>query len=172
MLIDFSLYLQANVFLAPVVILFKGRAMDKKTVLLIAESNEDHFRLIHKNLQSWGVKCPMVHFADGKALLEYLSHFKTLKSPPETMHILLLDMDFPGGDSIELLEMIKKDPKLKYIYVVILAVSYELMTIGKCFGLGCSGYLVKPIKQSEFMTIFNRLCKQGSSEETQAAEEV
>lgn len=146
--------------------------MDKKTVLLIAESNEGHFRLIQKNLQSWGIKYPIVHFADGKALLEYLSHFKTLKSPPETMHILLLDMDFPGGDSIELLEMIKKDPKLKYIYVVILAVLYDLMTIGKCFGLGCSGYLVKPIKQSEFMTIFNRLCGQELSEETQAVEDL
>ncbi len=146
--------------------------MDKKTVLLIAESNEGHFRQIQKNLQSWGIKCPIVHFADGKALLEYLSHFKTLKSPPETIHILLLGMDFPGGDSIELLEMIKKDHKLKYIYVVILAVLYDLMTVGKCFGLGCSEYIVKPIKQSEFMTIFNKLCGQRLSEETQAVEDL
>ena len=146
--------------------------MDKKTVLLIAESNEGHFRLIQKNLQSWGIKCPIVHFADGKALLEYLSHFKTLKSAPETTHILLLDMDFPGVDGIGLLGTIKKDPELKHIYVVILAVSYELMTVGKYFSLGCSGYLVKPIKQGEFMTVFNRLCRQGSSEETQAVEDL
>jgi len=146
--------------------------MDKKTVLLIAESNEGHFRLIQKNLQSWGITCPIVHFADKKALLEYLSHFKTLKSASETMHILLLDMDFPGGDSIELLEMIKKDPELKHIYVVILAVLYDLMTVGKCFSLGCSGYLLKPIKQGEFMTVFNRLCGQESSEKTQAVEDL
>ena len=146
--------------------------MDKKTVLLIAESNEGHFRLIQKNLQSWGIKCPIVHFANGKALLKYLSHFKTLNSAPETTHILLLDMDFPGGDSIELLEMTKKDPKLKHIYVVMLAVSYDLMTIGKCFGLGCSGYLVKPIKQSEFMTVFKRLYVQELSEKNQAVEDL
>ena len=146
--------------------------MDKKTVLLIAESNEGHFRLIQKNLQSWGIKCPIVHFADGKALLGYLSHFKALKSPPETTHILLLDMDFPGVDCIELLGTIKKDPKLKHIYVVMLAVSYDLMTIGKCFCLCCSGYLVKPIKQGEFMTVLNRLCRQELSEKTQAVEDL
>lgn len=138
--------------------------MDKKTVLLLTESNENKFQMMQKKFQSWGAKIPIVHFADKKALLDYLSHFKTLESPPETTHILLLDMDFPGINSIELLGTIKKDPELKHIYVVILAVLYDLMTVGKCFCSGCSGYLIKPIWQGEFMAILNKLCKQESPE--------
>lgn len=146
--------------------------MDKKTVLLIvAQSDVDLFRQRQKNFESWGVKCPMIYFANGKGLGEYLSNFKALKSPPTTIYILLLDTDLPGVESIELLGTIKKDPKLKYINVVIVVDSYNLMTVGKCFGLGCSGYLVKPVKQGEFMTIFNSVCGQGSTEEAQVVED-
>ena len=54
--------------------------MDREALLLIVEDNDDHFALIEKALRDWGVKAEIIRFADGQAILDFLSAAQITKA--------------------------------------------------------------------------------------------
>lgn len=139
--------------------------MAKETVLLVVESNESHFRLLEKSLHRWGVECPIKYFPDGKKLLGYLLKIFKSKEKIRESYIILVDTIILEVEMYDLLKRIKENAKLKHIPIVVLGLSYDMMTIGRCYDLECDGYLVKPVERSEFLTVFERLCEQNTLEE-------
>ena len=61
---------------------------------------------------------------------------------------------------IDLLTLIKKEQRLKDIPVVILTGSNEDQDIQKCYDLGASSYLVKPISNGALMLVVEKLFDQ------------
>jgi two-component system response regulator len=57
----------------------------------------------------------------------------------------LLDLNMPGLDGRETLEIIKQDDTLKAIPVVVLTTSADSQDIDQCYKLGVSTYIQKPV---------------------------
>lgn len=51
----------------------------------------------------------------------------------------------PGMDGRQMLEKVKADEKLRHIPVVILTTSADSKDIDKCYALGASTYIQKPV---------------------------
>lgn len=62
--------------------------------------------------------------------------------------ILFLDLNIPGCDGIECLRMIKKEPVLKDLTIVIYTTSNAPDHVKECYRLGASRYLLKPVNYS------------------------
>lgn len=130
----------------------------EKFTILIADDDEGHVILIQDNLRSSGLKNPMLTFADGQELMEFLHgvhpkhHFDSTAS-----YLLLLDIRMPRMDGVETLRRIKSDPRLRKLPVIMLTTTDDPREVDRCHELGCSCYLTKPVDYSQFAETINRL---------------
>ena len=75
-----------------------------------------------------------------------------------TPDLLVLDVDMPNVNGIELCKVIRNDPKWNSLPVLFLSSHKDIETIQQVFGVGADDYLNKPIEGPELVTrIFNRL---------------
>ncbi|WP_155298013.1 response regulator [Deinococcus kurensis] len=64
--------------------------------------------------------------------------------------LVLLDLNMPGSPGLTLLNLIRDDPALKQVRVVVLATSAESADITAAYAQGAVSYLIKPGTFTEF----------------------
>lgn len=132
--------------------------MTKEVVILIAEDDEGHARLIEKNLARAGLHNEIERFGNGQQILDYL--FK--RGPgkhrcSDTPYLLLLDIRMPQVDGVEVLRQVKEDPDLRKMPVIMLTTTDDPREVERCHSLGCSTYIVKPVIYEKFADAINRM---------------
>lgn len=101
-------------------------------------------------------KIVVVH--DGAAALDYLYArgafaYRTDGHPA----LVLLDINLPKVDGLEVLRCIKQDPELRSIPVVMLTSSREENDLIRSYGLGSNAYVVKPVEFESFIEALRQL---------------
>lgn len=132
--------------------------MEKEVTILIAEDDDGHAALIRKNLQRAGIHNELVRFTDGQEVIDFL--FAQGEGPHRqhgASYVLLLDIQMPKVDGIEVLGRIKADPELSKLPVVMLTTTDDPREIGKCHEMGCSSYITKPIDYDKFVYAIRQL---------------
>lgn len=132
--------------------------MNQEVVLLMAEDDEGHAGLIRKNLQRAGIANEILHFSDGQAILDFL--FSRGSGPvrnPSTPYVLLLDIRMPKVSGLEVLEQIKASPDLRSIPVTMITTTDDPREVDRCYFLGCSNYITKPIDYEKFVNAMRQL---------------
>ncbi len=64
---------------------------------------------------------------------------------------MLLDLKLPKVDSLEVLKLIKSDPDLKKVPVVMLTSSHEEQDLVRSYDSGVNAYVVKPVGFGNFI---------------------
>src|SRR5438105_2003731 len=124
----------------------KPELMKQEVVILIAEDDAGHARLIEKNLSRAGLNNQIVRFENGQAILDFLlCRGPGPKRTPETPYLLLLDIRMPKVDGVEVLRQIKGHPELRKMPVSMLTTTDDPREVGRCHELGCNNYIVKPV---------------------------
>jgi CheY-like chemotaxis protein len=127
--------------------------MKDEVVILIAEDDDGHFFLIKKNLERFGINNSIIRFINGQEILDFL--FRKGKGPIRELdkgYLLLLDINMPKVDGVEVLKLIKDEPELDNIPVVILTTSDDQAKADECRELGCTAYIVKPVEYEDFVS--------------------
>ena len=134
--------------------------MDKEMVILIAEDDAGHFQLIKKNLWLACVDNDILQFKDGQQILDFLTCTDDgMHLDENKRYIILLDVRMPKVDGLDVLRRIKGDDRLRQIPVIMLTTTGESSMIEKCYDLGCSYYMVKPVDYHSFMEAVQSLGK-------------
>jgi CheY-like chemotaxis protein len=123
----------------------------REVVILIAEDDAGHARLIEKNLTRAGLHNPIQRFDNGQAVLDFL--FRRASQPwrvSETPYLLLLDIRMPQVDGIEVLRQVKEHPELRKVPVIMLTTTDDPREVERCHAIGCSSYIVKPVDYDKF----------------------
>jgi CheY-like chemotaxis protein len=126
-------------------------AATREVVILIAEDDAGHARLIEKNLTRAGLHNRIERFDNGQAVLDFL--FKRGAGPhlADTLpYLLLLDIRMPQVDGVEVLRQVKRDPELRKIPVIMLTTTDDPREVERCHAIGCSSYVVKPVDYDKF----------------------
>ncbi len=127
--------------------------MKDEIVILIAEDDDGHFFLIKKNLERVGINHSIIRFIDGQEILDFL--FRKGKGPIREFdkgYLLLLDINMPKMNGVEVLRLIKDEPELDNIPVVMLTTSDDQAKADECRELGCTAYIVKPVEYDNFVS--------------------
>jgi CheY-like chemotaxis protein len=128
--------------------------MNKDAILLVAEDEDGHFALIHKNLRRAGLKNQILRFTDGQQVLDYFdSNDKQNHSPC----ILLLDLRLPKVSGMEILNYLKTKPEFKRVPIIVLTTANAPQDVERCHELGCSLYIIKPIEYDAFVEAIQRI---------------
>jgi CheY-like chemotaxis protein len=125
-------------------------SMTKEVVVLIADDDLGHIRLIEKNLHRAGLHNPIERFDNGQDILDFLFGRGARRRAKEAPYLLLLDIRMPKVDGVEVLRQIKADPELKKIPVIMLTTTDDPREVEHCHALGCSNYVVKPVDYEKF----------------------
>ena len=93
---------------------------------------------------------------DGEKALHYLFKEKEFVQA-ETPDLIMMDINLPKRNGLEVLERIKTDPKLKKIPVIMLTTSDTYQDIDKCYSLHANAYIIKPIDFDQFVGIIKSI---------------
>lgn len=132
--------------------------MSNEVVILIADDDPGHTRLIEKNLARAGLSNQILRFLDGQEMLDFL--LKRGTGPhrlSDTSYLLLLDIRMPKVDGVEVLRQIKEHPELRKIPVSMLTTTDDPREVSRCHELGCNNYIVKPVDYDKFAEAIRQL---------------
>jgi CheY-like chemotaxis protein len=121
-------------------------------VILLVEDDDAHAEIARRNFESCRMANTLIRVADGQAALDYLYQRNEFRDPAQALHpgIVLLDLRLPKVDGLEVLKIIKADPKLSRIPVVILTTSKTEADMAQAYDSHANSYLVKPVDFTQF----------------------
>lgn len=130
----------------------------KELIILIAEDDDGHAELIIEGLIESGVKNRLVRFQNGEEVWKFLIGTSKDEVLDKTKnYLLLLDINMPVMDGIEVLQLMKADTELKEIPVMMLTTTDDPREVEACYRIGCSVYITKPIEFLKFTEVLKRL---------------
>jgi PAS domain S-box-containing protein len=112
--------------------------------VLAVDDNATSRTILSKTLQAFG--CRPAAAASGAEALELL---RSAASQSRLFRIALLDMQMPDMDGEQLARAIKQDPVLREVAIIILTSVGRRGDAARLEAIGCSAYLLKPIKQAQ-----------------------
>ena len=117
-----------------------------------------HRELIRRNLQRSGLTNTILEMPNGIEALDFIfCRNAHLDRKGDAELLVLLDVNMPGIDGVEVLRQIKADPEKKRIPVIMVTTTDDPREIKKCYELGCSVYVTKPVDPGAFIDAIRKL---------------
>jgi CheY-like chemotaxis protein len=108
-----------------------------EVVFLLAEENDGYAELTQTHLREAGVRNPFLRFKTGEAVLDFL-----LKAGGDPQRkggrnfLLLLDVQLPQGDGVQVWQRLKAEPALQDLPVIMLTTTDDPREITRGCRLG------------------------------------
>lgn len=133
--------------------------MTQKNVLLLVEDNPDDEELTLLAFEQSAIANEVVVAHDGVEALDYLfsTGMYADRNPSLMPALILLDLQLPRINGLEVLQRLRADNRTKLIPVVILTTSNEQQDLINSYSLGCNSYIRKPVDYDQFMTAVQQL---------------
>ncbi len=135
----------------------RPRADMRGVRVCIVDDKEHSRRSMQDYLTSWGM--PSVTAGSSREALQVLREAAARKEPCE---IVLLDLQMPGVDGLELARMIKRNPDLVSTQIVLLTSVGRRGDAQAARQAGIAAYLTKPVRQSLLFDCFATLMGEPS----------
>lgn len=127
----------------------------KKWILLV-EDNVDDVELTRLALEQNKIPNMLVVAKDGAEAMQLLSA-ESLAEYGDLPAVILLDLNLPKLDGMEVLRLIREDPRIRFIPIVILTSSEEDRDLIHTYELGANSYIKKPVDFAEFLAAMKHL---------------
>ena len=121
--------------------------------VLLVEDDPDDVEITKRAFLKGRIINPLYVVRDGEEAIEFLKHtgrYAMSERAPKP-GLILLDLNMPRMDGREVLRIVKSDPALKRIPVVVLTTSNEEGDIFKCYDSGANTYMTKPVDFQKFI---------------------
>jgi two-component system, chemotaxis family, response regulator Rcp1 len=121
--------------------------------LLLIEDNLGDVGLVREAIAPF-IEQGMLQFStveDGTKALAFLRHQEPYSAA--SPDLVLLDLNLPVRSGSEVLAELKQDAELRYIPVVVLTTTANPQDINRCYEMGASAYLVKPMELEQFLSL-------------------
>jgi len=118
--------------------------------ILLVEDNPGDVRLTAETLRAGKVANDLHVAKDGEAAMAFLRHEAPHADSPRP-DLVILDLNLPRKDGIEVLTEIKDDESLHVIPIVILTTSAAERDVLQSYKLKANAYVTKPIGVHDFI---------------------
>jgi CheY-like chemotaxis protein len=68
----------------------------------------------------------------------------------ESPNLIVLDLNMPKINGLEFLRILKSNSSLNYIPIIVMSTSNNRNDIKKCYEIGVSGYMIKPLHYEDY----------------------
>ena len=133
--------------------------MNKEPNILLVKDNDDDAELTEMAFQAAKIGNPIVRVSDGVAALDYLfgrgAHAG--RDVSDRPALVLLDVNLPGLNGLEVLAALRGNPITKQLPVVILTSSREDRDRLAAYDHHANSYVQKPIDYDQFVQAARQL---------------
>ena len=124
-------------------------------VILLVEDNPNDVELTKRALKKANVCNEMVVVSDGVEALDYLlGDGSAMRELPV---VVLLDLNLPRIDGLEVLRRLRSNEKTRRLPVVVLTSSNLDDDVNTSYDLGANSYIRKPVRFSEFTEAVSKM---------------
>ena len=120
--------------------------------IMLVEDDVVDAMAVNRALQDLEVPNELVCVNNGEEALNYLQD-----NGNEKPGIILLDLNMPRMNGIELLKAVKNNESLKRIPVIVLTTSSAEQDINESFAMSVAGYMVKPVDYKDFLDLIKTI---------------
>jgi chemotaxis family two-component system response regulator Rcp1 len=120
--------------------------------VLLADDNPSDVYLIREALREHAVDCLLRVVSDGKDALGVITG-ETAGADTRSISLIILDLNLPRHDGIEILQKLRESVTLDHVPVVILTSSDSPRDRVLANQLGATRYLRKPSSLEEFLSL-------------------
>ena len=118
--------------------------------ILLAEDNPVDVFMTREALKTWKIRNSLQVVEDGQEALDFLSR-RGMYADAERPDLILLDLNLPKINGIEVLSEISQHADLSTITVVVVTTSAAETDLKKCVALGAKHYIIKPLEFDEYV---------------------
>jgi len=124
----------------------------KPIKILLVEDNPADIRLATEALKERGVESDLSVVTDGMDAINFLKRTGKFSDSPRP-ELILLDLNLPRKSGFDILQVLKADPNLKSIPVIILTTSSADEDIAKSYSLNANCFVTKPTDLAQFLEV-------------------
>ena len=126
--------------------------MTRPARVLLVEDNEADVRLTREALREAGEDVRLSAVGDGERALAYLRRIDGYAGALRP-DLVLLDLNLPRKNGLEVLEEMRADAELAAIPVIVLTSSSARSDVEACYVRGANAFVVKPLELDAFMDL-------------------
>jgi CheY-like chemotaxis protein len=126
--------------------------MNRPVEVLLVEDNPADVRLTRDTLLEGPVPKSIAVVKDGVEAVDYVRRRGDFKGAPRP-DIILLDLNLPKRDGMQVLREIKSDPSLRSITVIVLTTSDHFLDVNSAYDASANCYVVKPRGLEQFYAV-------------------
>ena len=131
---------------------------ESQTILIVEDSDDDYMATVRAFMKANLIN-PVRRCTNGDQAIDYLLQRGEFSGPGKAPrpNIILLDLNLPGTDGREVLRIVKADPDLQNIPVIVLTTSNAERDIEQCYEAGANSYVQKPVDLAGFIQSVARI---------------
>lgn len=127
--------------------------------ILLVEDNRNDAELIIRSLRKHKLANNLLVIEDGAEALDFFFcqdkyADRSIDNPPR---VVLLDLKLPKVNGLEIIKILKSNPKTAQIPLIMLTSSEEETDIKEAYRLGVNSYVVKPLNFEQFANALSQL---------------
>jgi two-component system, response regulator len=132
--------------------------MKGKNILLV-EDNVSDIELTRRAFEKSHISNELTVVEDGKDAIDYLfcSGNYSNRDSKDSPSVVLLDLNLPRLNGLEVLQAIRENPQTRCLPVVILTSSDHEKDIISSYNLGTNSYIQKPVDFNHFIEAVGKL---------------
>lgn len=124
--------------------------------ILLVEDNEGDILLTLEAFKELKVRNTVAVVKDGVEAIDFLKR-KGEYAGSRSPDLILLDINMPRLNGIEVLDFIKRDEKLRKIPVVMLTTSSSESDITECYEKSANCFITKPLDFGKFLNVVHSI---------------
>lgn len=119
----------------------------KKNIIVLIEDNDEDYEMTRYAFNKSNLSNELIRFSTGDEAVEHLTKNDATLSP----EVILLDLNLPGLDGRDVLQILKSNDATKKIPIVVLTTSKDEKDIERCYEYGANSYIQKPVDFDKFI---------------------
>jgi len=127
--------------------------LNNKITILMADDDPDDQILLQEALKENNIPNSVCFVENGEELLDFLHKRGKFEEVEFSPGLILLDLNMPKMDGRQALKLLKADPVLKKIPIVVLTTSRADSDILECYDLGVNSFVSKPVNFAELVDV-------------------
>ncbi|WP_026966308.1 response regulator [Algoriphagus terrigena] len=127
--------------------------LNNKAMILMADDDPDDQILLQEALKENNIPNSVCFVENGEELLDFLHKRGKFEGVEFSPGLILLDLNMPKMDGRQALKLLKADPLLKKIPIVVLTTSRADSDILECYDLGVNSFISKPVNFAELVDV-------------------
>jgi CheY-like chemotaxis protein len=124
--------------------------------VLLVEDDPGDVLMTREAFEHYKIRNVLHVVTDGEQALQFLRRTGDYADAPRP-GLILLDLNLPRLDGLEVLAELKADPVLKVIPVVILTTSQAQQDVLRSYALHANAYVSKPVDFERFMDVIQQI---------------